>query len=812
MHKELEVNNNIDLSGMAETESHTPGVIRSTRDYLQVPESPAPASPDGSEDARVPSPISTLSGDDDSSTISTSRDNPREIRNRNEKMRRDRLNQSVAELAAIVPPVVAARRKIDKTTVLRLTAHYLRAHQYVFGDSIGQSAQEFTPASVMKVLSLFNGFLITVTYRGIIVVVSQNVHQYLGYTELDLLGQNLLNITHENDRAMLKDQLMPKTQNLGPNGELLIPDEPGAKCEVEEALAREKRRFIVRFRKLGQRSEPCQYVTCHVEGSLRRSDRACGGSNRCCQIVRRVRARTENPCSSGNDIVFIGIVRPTSETFINESALEGYRMEYRTRHSIDGQIIQCESRIALVTGYMTHEVSGVNAMNFMHRDDVRWVIIALREMYDQHRMFGESCYRLMTKNGQFIYMRTRGRLDVDQDSRACTSFVCTNTVVDEKEGKHLIKLMRKKFTLVVNRNSQTPAIEAPEEEIRDEVDNDDSPAPVEDPRRLEEVILHLVTNLPSPPPDDPNDDARSNTPEKSMSPTHRITIIPPNKEKIVSAIEKIYDVIKTLDKDQDTSSNREKRTVITETRHSLPAIFDSHHYQNPTQQCRIVELNSNASEDPNEVFNFGQASNSSLENYMCGNMSDNNLNTEALLDSALSPDLGYFDNSPGAYSSISSIFGSINQNPEESFNIHNMQQECEPQFQVIDPDMNFFPLPTLEEQASLLQMLPEPSTSNYTSGTKRRNDFGDEEDMQYKKKITETVRQNDETGFESPTLENFFDEALFNSQIETAINSLDSIDPSFPDLLISTDVQDILGQLESEQQQENVNDDFPDFE
>lgn len=54
-------------------------------------------------------------------------------------------------------------------------------------------------------------------------------------------------------------------------------------------------------------------------------------------------------------------------------------MEYRTRHSVDGQIIQCEARIALVTGYMTHEVNGVNAMNFMHRDDVRWVIIALRE-------------------------------------------------------------------------------------------------------------------------------------------------------------------------------------------------------------------------------------------------------------------------------------------------------------------------------------------------------------------------------------------------------------------------------------------------
>lgn len=54
----------------------------------------------------------------------------------------------------------------------------------VFGDSIGHSGQQFNPSSILKVLDLFNGFLITATYRGIIVVVSQNVHQYLGYTEV----------------------------------------------------------------------------------------------------------------------------------------------------------------------------------------------------------------------------------------------------------------------------------------------------------------------------------------------------------------------------------------------------------------------------------------------------------------------------------------------------------------------------------------------------------------------------------------------------------------------------------------------------
>lgn len=73
------------------------------------------------------------------STITTSlitdvtfvrRETPRELRNKAEKQRRDKLNESVARLAAIVPPVVKSGRKINKRSVLRLAAHYLRSHQH----------------------------------------------------------------------------------------------------------------------------------------------------------------------------------------------------------------------------------------------------------------------------------------------------------------------------------------------------------------------------------------------------------------------------------------------------------------------------------------------------------------------------------------------------------------------------------------------------------------------------------------------------------------------------------------------------------
>lgn len=54
-------------------------------------------------------------------------------------------------------------------------------------------------------------------------------------------------------------------------------------------------------------------------------------------------------------------------------------MEYKTRHLIDGSILDCDQRIGLVAGYMTDEVQGLSPFTFMHQDDMRWVIVALRQ-------------------------------------------------------------------------------------------------------------------------------------------------------------------------------------------------------------------------------------------------------------------------------------------------------------------------------------------------------------------------------------------------------------------------------------------------
>jgi hypothetical protein len=73
------------------------------------------------------------------------------------------------------------------------------------------------------------------------------------------------------------------------------------------------------------------------------------------------------------------MARVVKPPLICDRLIEACRYEYRTRNLIDGRIVQCDQRISIVAGYLTEEVSGLSPFTFIHRDDVRWVMVALRQ-------------------------------------------------------------------------------------------------------------------------------------------------------------------------------------------------------------------------------------------------------------------------------------------------------------------------------------------------------------------------------------------------------------------------------------------------
>lgn len=78
-------------------------------------------------------------------------------------------------------------------------------------------------------------------------------------------------------------------------------------------------------------------------------------------------------------------------------------------------------------------------------------------MYDRGESRGSSCYRLLSRTGQFIYLRTVGFLEVDSYG-VVESFVCINTLISEKEAKRLIKEMKERYSAIIKSGSCSVSI------------------------------------------------------------------------------------------------------------------------------------------------------------------------------------------------------------------------------------------------------------------------------------------------------------------------------------------------------------------
>lgn len=442
----------------------------------------------------------TNSGDSSSEShspgIPTAKASDRESRIKAEKQRRSQYNSQISLMMSLLSDIVHSQRKVDKTSVLRLAANKLR-NEHVFGDTIKCGHIETWSPSFVKFFDLLGGIMFGVTCRGRIFIVSPNVQEKLGYCHIDLLGQDFYNYVHQDDVEILRHHIYPQE----------------LQTSCDDRLFEQHHNFNIRIMRAGARSDPARYERCRIDGTLRRSDRATSNGVQDEQIIRRQRVRTNRTfSSSGNDFVFIGMIHVLSTAMPARILPPTAYSEYWTRHLVDGRIVQCDQSISLAIGYMTEEVTGTSAFVFMHKEDVRWVICVLRQMYDESREFGESYYRLMSRSGHFTYMRTRGFLEIDRTTKKVQSFVCVNSVIGEDYGRRMMEEMKRKYSVIIDIEKQQ---------------NETSPiddAPVEHPKRLERIVMHLV--------------------EPSVNENiDELKLVAPSKENIISAIQNSEKVV-----------------------------------------------------------------------------------------------------------------------------------------------------------------------------------------------------------------------------------------------------------------------------
>lgn len=500
----------------------------------------------------------------------------RTARNLAEKQRRDIINGHIAKMASLVPMIANSSRKMDKISILRLTGAHLRS-RYTLGDRSNSIRPPMLSPEFDLEQFLLNSvvdgknFFFVVTTAGKIVYISRQAEQYIG-DQIDLLGQSMYDYVHPNDRNDLMRNLTPEgmqpmsapsprsitselTHDNNSNSSEDSSTTNSRKNEGIKNFQEQRRYFTIRIaqrlkntRNPKRDDPPTRYECFDISGLFKLAEA-------CKNMDLKGRERR----STSNDIIFAAVATPSRKRPITQlSILNATKDEYMTRHLVDGRIIYCDHRVSFVAGYLSEEVSGLNAFAFMHKDDFRWTMIGLRQMYDHGEAFGSSCYRLLTKTNDFIYLRTAGYLEFDEKTQTVESLLCVNTLVSEEEGIRLIKEMKERFSATLSstsRNLIRPVDINASIELPQNSQSPDEPegcrSLTEEPEQLEKAVNHLISNLPSPISED----------SFSLSPHLRYCLSPIAAQANKIGVDKIDRCTITQDKGKVTQKQKPKHTI-----------------------------------------------------------------------------------------------------------------------------------------------------------------------------------------------------------------------------------------------------------
>ncbi|KAL3285644.1 hypothetical protein HHI36_000176 [Cryptolaemus montrouzieri] len=129
------------------------------------------------------------------------------------RCRRSRETEIFTDLAAALPVSQEQVSQLDKASIMRLAISFLRVREMVNLIPTLPSIQEDSNEDDSVFLKSLEGFLLVLSRDGDFVYLSENVSDYLGIGQIDLMGQNIFDYSHPCDHEEIKELLSTKTRD-----------------------------------------------------------------------------------------------------------------------------------------------------------------------------------------------------------------------------------------------------------------------------------------------------------------------------------------------------------------------------------------------------------------------------------------------------------------------------------------------------------------------------------------------------------------------------------------------------------------------
>ncbi|XP_039096749.1 aryl hydrocarbon receptor nuclear translocator-like protein 2 isoform X3 [Hyaena hyaena] len=342
----------------------------------------------------------------------------REAHSETEKRRRDKMNNLIEELSAMIPQCNPMARRLDKLTVLRMAVQHLRSLK---GITNPYARVNYRPSFIQDnelrhlILKTAEGFLFVVgCERGKILFVSKSVSQILDYDQASLTGQSLFDLLHPKDVARVKEQL--SSSDISPR-EKMIDAKTGLQVHCNFHSGRthvysgSRRSFFCRIKtckisvkeeheclSASKKKDHRKFCTIHCTGYLRSWPP---------NIVGMEEEKDSKKDSRNfTCLVAIGRLHPYIVPQ-NSGEIKVKPAEFITRFAMNGKFVYVDQRATAILGYLPQELLGTSCYEYFHHDDHSNLTDKHKAvLQSKERIFTDS-YKFRKKDGSFVTLKSQ---------------------------------------------------------------------------------------------------------------------------------------------------------------------------------------------------------------------------------------------------------------------------------------------------------------------------------------------------------------------------------------------------------------------
>ncbi|KAK1133195.1 hypothetical protein K0M31_014549 [Melipona bicolor] len=326
------------------------------------------------------------------------------------RCRRSKETDIFTELAAALPLPPEQAAHLDKASVMRLAIAYLKVRSVV--DSIPGTVAKSETLNQMDELfaKALNGFMLVLSSDGNMIYLSENVSDYLGVSQMDMMGQSVYEYSHPCDHEELRECLSSK------------PPENNDKRTCSFFL-RLKCTLTNKGRKVNLKS--ASYKVIHCTGRLTYiRDPASSRSDETNENGEQKSDDEEDERDSGASLVLLGCPIPHPSNI--EIPLG--RHTFLSKHSLSMKFTYADEKLAEYLGWDSEELVGQSVFEFHHALDNLALDKSFKSLFSKGQC-ETVAYRFLGKRGGYAWVVTQATLIHCTKQQKPLSVVCVNYIL-----------------------------------------------------------------------------------------------------------------------------------------------------------------------------------------------------------------------------------------------------------------------------------------------------------------------------------------------------------------------------------------------